>query len=656
MSIQRSIGVGGRGVAIALALACAALGPAPASSSRQPAVDRPDRDAQRSPFTGVAFRGDRARVLIEDRWYELDAIGGDGWRLSWGELRAASERAFGEGWTGRIAMDLDAVLGSVGVRAGDTVTVHGRPLDGRDGAIAGAPVELTAVPHTHDKRRAATSMFREAEQRGTGAALRAPVPARPALGEMIAVLRDRHAQGMRRGVDWDGALATELVRLGERAAGAEIVRAAQRLVALSGDGHAGVAEFDMALPPGFLPFAFVWVDGEWRGFITKGASWVWPAGAADVRIDGVPVAEWIDAARPYVAAGAEHLVRHRCARLAQRAVFIRELKGVKKGPGDEVEVTWTLRADGEAPGGPPGAYRAPLEASGSRAKVRGSIPAGAEGVGFAWREIPGGGRVGCVRIESMGDGEAFGAALRGAIETALAGDAMLIDVRGNGGGARDALLVTLPYLMERDVLVFNLARPRLAIFDADRPPDDELLTDRFLRPVTWSRWSPAEREAIAAALRDARPSWLPAEGWEAAGFGPWYAGVVSRERHGARDVTGRARTPFAGPVAVLLDGGCFSATDIFLGAIEQLPNVMLVGTPSGGGSARKVPVRVEGPPRLSLQLASIASFRPDGRAYDGAGIDPDVEIGPAPEDFEGKGDRVLERALRVLGERLPPRR
>lgn len=108
------------------------------------------------------------------------------------------------------------------------------------------------------------------------------------------------------------------------------------------------------------------------------------------------------------------------------------------------------------------------------------------------------------------------------------------------------------------------------------------------------------------------------------------AAVVSRRRHGAGD----GRAPYAGPVAVLLDGRCFSATDVFLGAIERLPNVTLVGTASGGGSVRSEGAEIVGPPALRLRLASIASFRPDGRAYDGAGIEPDAGVWPAEGDAE----------------------
>ena len=42
----------------------------------------------------------------------------------------------------------------------------------------------------------------------------------------------------------------------------------------------------------------------------------------------------------------------------------------------------------------------------------------------------------------------------------------------------------------------------------------------------------------------------------------------------------------------------------------------------------------------------MASFRPDGRLYDGRGIEVDVEVRQAPENFRtGGGDAQLEAAL-----------
>ena len=93
----------------------------------------------------------------------------------------------------------------------------------------------------------------------------------------------------------------------------------------------------------------------------------------------------------------------------------------------------------------------------------------------------------------------------------------------------------------------------------------------------------------------------------------------------------------------------FSASDIFLGAFKGWRNVTLVGTPSGGGSGRYQSYRLENS-KLEIRLSSMASFRPDGRLYDGNGIQPDIYVEPIPTDFIGKTDFMLEKAIELFKE------
>lgn len=652
-----------------LALVCSLLAlvtPSPTSPAAPPQPP-PQTDhetgaprGQRSPFDEIRYNdAGRAVVRIGDRWYLLESLAGDDWTITWADLRAASERAFHRRWAGRIAMDLDAVLHAAGRAAGDTLTVEARALDGPDDADPAPQLTtLRNLPHTRDKREAVVFLYRKWEEAAPIRDLHKPVDPRPTLEGVVHAIRDLHAQGMRRGIDWDAALAAELARLGGAAPTRSVIHAAQRLVALAGDGHAKVAQFDQTVGAPDLPLHLLWLRGQWRGYgelpasgpeHSRSAGWIWPDTARDVRIDGVPVADWIAAASPYVAAGSEHLVRRRSARLARHTAFIRSLLGIDKPPADPVEITWTT-PDGELT-----SVRLDLTSQVPRPRSPESVPVNPRThIGSRVLPRPGGGTIALVRIASMGKGDDFHADLHAAMRSALDADALIIDVRGNPGGARDALLIVLPYLMPANALVFNVARPRLRICGADHPDADmdNLLADRFLRPAAWTGWLPAERAAVDALLPGFTPEWSPPEGWEAAGFGPWYVGIVSRERHGPRDKAILQHLPFRGPVAVLLDDRCFSATDIFLGAIELLPNVTLVGTPSGGGSARTESIEAGG---LTLVLASIASFRPDGRAYDGAGIEPDILAEPAPEDYQGKGDAVLDAALRHLDQSLTPR-
>jgi C-terminal processing protease CtpA/Prc len=160
---------------------------------------------------------------------------------------------------------------------------------------------------------------------------------------------------------------------------------------------------------------------------------------------------------------------------------------------------------------------------------------------------------------------------------------------------------------------------------------------RYMYRESWEGWTPEERAAIARFKETFTPEWVPPED----DFSEWHYLVMSRRTNPDAFVYGR-------PVILLLDENSFSATDIFVSAFKGWHDVTLVGTPSGGGSARQVATRlpVSG---LSINLASMASFQWNGRLHDGNGTEPDVLVHPAAEYFlRGGRDTVLERALQAL--------
>ncbi|HKB15120.1 MAG TPA: S41 family peptidase, partial [Planctomycetota bacterium] len=246
------------------------------------------------------------------------------------------------------------------------------------------------------------------------------------------------------------------------------------------------------------------------------------------------------------------------------------------------------------------------------------------------------GNVGYLRIARMDDDPAY-------VDSVLAtldrfGDArgLVIDVRGNGGGSR----VLIPRLFSRFLgakdppRIGNIAACRLQQGDDPARPEG-YLADRLLFPASSPRWSPAERRAVEASARSFRPAWTPPPGE----FSLWHYFVIAPPA---------SPTPFRAPVVVLMDEGCFSATDILLGTFKGWRNVTLLGTPSGGGSGRARPATLARS-GIRIQLSSMASFRPDGALYDGEGIEPDVLVEREPEDFVGKGDAQLAAALDRLG-------
>ena len=260
----------------------------------------------------------------------------------------------------------------------------------------------------------------------------------------------------------------------------------------------------------------------------------------------------------------------------------------------------------------------------------------AGGAGGAWPRTENGvidGNVGYLRITSMGD--AADQDVLTWMPKFKDTRGLIIDVRGNGGGLRGPLRSLFPYVMSETAAprVVNAAKFRLH----PEYGDDHLGGSRFMYVEPSPEWTAAERASIAAFKRTFTPEWTP----PADHFSDWHYLVMSRRTNPRAYVYGR-------PVIVLLDEKCFSATDIFLSAFKGWPNVTLMGSASGGGSARQVPVSLP-VSRLGMTLASMASFQWTGQLYDTRGIQPDVVVHPDPTYFlVGGRDNVLEEALRRL--------
>ena len=74
-------------------------------------------------------------------------------------------------------------------------------------------------------------------------------------------------------------------------------------------------------------------------------------------------------------------------------------------------------------------------------------------------------------------------------------------------------------------------------------------------------------------------------------------------------------------------------------------DVTLVGCPAPAGSGRVVQHRIGDEPRVRVTLATMASFRTDGRFFDGGVIEPDVAAWPTISDLAGDTDTQLDTAV-----------
>lgn len=555
---------------------------------------------QVSPFTAVRFEdNDRMVVQYEGEWVELVSIGG----VSTRELVRGSMLEFGSLWEKRIGEDLLDVFEAMGValERHDAIDLEFRRGDG--------VVSVSDAPMTRANRQ----LVLDHNVR------MAPISPRVALEQLLEIIESRHAYATLHGEDLRGFVEAEVEALGDKAPIAEVRRAAQRMVSLLGDGHARVWAWRDGLAPGYLPVVFERAQGGIVALHADRSGLVDESHPYIESIDGVPLEQWIGGVRAYVPAGSDQYVE---------AGSLRELRALNIARmmlGQEARDTamLTLRdADG--------ASRVEVEMRLDDQRTRTTAR-----VGRATGRVDG--DIGYLRLARMspadrGSMHAWIASMREELALVTEGaPGLVIDVRGNGGGLRHPILALLPCLMgaEDEPVVVNTARYRLEGGDDPHAPGG-YLEDRFLFPRAWPGWSERERAAIDRFRERFEPAWAVPEG----DFSAWHYMVVSA---GGEDVV-----RFDGPVVVLMDAGCFSATDIFLAAMGELPHVTLMGTASGGGSARSRTYEIG---ELEVKLATMASYQPNGRLFDGVGVSPDVVADAAADDLVGRGDRQLERAV-----------
>jgi len=383
----------------------------------------------------------------------------------------------------------------------------------------------------------------------------------------------------------------------------------QKIIALGIDGHAGVRGYP--LPGRYLPFLiapngnkYIAFKPDRSGFLSEGFPII-------TAIDGQQLSVWINAAKTMVNKGSPQYVQNHCLRHLRSIEYFREQLGVKRSNTLQVELASRDNSKKKM-------INLPL--SNSR-PVYGVFPNKPSSL------IPG--NIGYLRLRSM-DRNAVDEILRW-MPKFRETKGLIVDVRSNGGGTREALRIFYSFLVAADSKpqVANCAKYRLhPDFDLDH------LEARFMYRETASKWTEAERSAISNFKEKFKPQWNPPK----KEFSKWHYLVLSR-----MDLP--SVFYYDKPVVVLMNSKCFSATDIFLAGLKNIPNVVLMGTPSGGGSARSVTLRLG---NFSVRLASMASFKTDGRLFDGNGIQPDIRIDPLPEYYIAGRDNLLEAAVELI--------
>lgn len=610
------------------AAACVCVGDA-ASAQHEPAVA--DRAPERSsPFEAVRWTDSgEPEVMVEGTWFAPISIEG----VAVSDVTARCRERYGARARKRFEEDLVVVMREMGHELPARVTLVVRGLAGGGGG--GEERTLAGVAMSEANRRRIWEAAAARERGGGDREKAAPdrVPARLSAADARAVvdrleglLRTRHSYTAAFGHDPVALLAS--VRRQIKASADEGLDAGRFVelleVALApiGDGHAQVEARGLARPAYFMPAAFVPVEVEGRMQVAalepNARRLLDPNNPFVLKIDEAFMDQWEGAAGAGVAKGSPQLVRRRALRTMADVARMRSRLGLLFARDDDRVVRFTLiggegesriieRAVAERQAAPPAYATAP-------------------------RDLPPG--ITYVRIARMyDDGEEARAILAACIGAEANG--LILDVRGNGGGDRMLIREIGRLILPADAsaVVFNAARPLRLPEETGEELRDRMDT-RYLRAADDSRWTEAERGAVARFAAGFKPE----RELDDSRFHPWHYAVLAPAPADSPRVRGR--------VVVLMDAGCFSATDIFLCAMKELPRVTLVGTASGGGSG--LAHRHELGHGFSVRLSTMVSFQPDGRLLDGNGVTPDEVVVPGVADFTSERDTMLERAIEIL--------
>jgi len=118
--------------------------------------------------------------------------------------------------------------------------------------------------------------------------------------------------------------------------------------------------------------------------------------------------------------------------------------------------------------------------------------------------------------------------------------------------------------------------------------------------------------------------------------------LVSNPRRVSADGKSQVK-PFSGRVAVLVDGGSYSASEIFSAGMQSVKRVRVFGSRTAGGALPAVLERLPGGDVLQYAIGDFTTAQ--GDRIEGRGVIPDVAVPTTRADLLAGHDPVLEAAL-----------
>lgn len=191
--------------------------------------------------------------------------------------------------------------------------------------------------------------------------------------------------------------------------------------------------------------------------------------------------------------------------------------------------------------------------------------------------------------------------------------AMVIDVRGNGGGNTPSGLISA--VMDRPYRDFTISTSAyIALFGAYA---------QIARTTPADQMSDTDKGFFGAMSGYVRPQIVTGGGLNVPTGKPIYGG----------------------PLFVLSDIGCGSSCEDFLMPLKVSGRARILGEASTGSTGQ--PYYLEFGNGMGFRVSTKRESFPDGSPFEGVGIQPDVEVRPTLDDLRKGADPVLAKALEL---------
>lgn len=203
--------------------------------------------------------------------------------------------------------------------------------------------------------------------------------------------------------------------------------------------------------------------------------------------------------------------------------------------------------------------------------------------------------------------------------------ALIIDIRGNGGGTRDILNTLSGYFVQpaQTPWVANVAYVRS---DQRLNEDIASMQGRYLYNYNSNSLSDKDRKAIDKFISSYETDYT----FDETKFSsPFYMVLHSNE------------SPLTIPIYILVNEESFSAASVFTSAFKGLPNVKIAGVNTNGSSGRSVRFTLKNS-NITIRLSTMLSFQRNGKTLDGNGTVPDIMIEKGENQVLGKSDTQLD--------------